>query len=90
MYFSGVQGVDSDAEMISATTDLSELKVSRIKTRFSHTDERVHAMYQSPFWWSQSLLLRNDEIHVANISDEDVIENIETIGIEAFLHKYEV
>lgn len=90
MYFSGVQGVDSDAEIISETTDLSKIKVARIKTKFSHTDEKAHVLYKAPFWWSQLYLLGTGEVHVANINDDDVIENINTIGIDAFLEQNEV
>lgn len=89
MHFSGVQGVDSDAEII-ADTDLSKIKVARIKTRFSRDDERNLALYKSPFWWSQCFLLGTAEIHVVNINEDDVIENINTLGLDTFLHDNEV
>lgn len=88
-YFSGVQGVDSD-ELISET-DLSKIKVARIKTRFNDDEELKRAVYQSPYSWSQSLLLGNAEIHEVNISnDGEAIENINTIGVDTFLRTYEV
>lgn len=90
MYFSGVQGVDSDVEITSETADLSKMKIARIKTKFSHHDERVHVLYKSPFWWSQLYLLGTGEVHVANINDDDVIETIDTIGIDNFLEQNEV
>lgn len=66
MYFSGVQGVDSDVEITSETTGLSKIRVARIKTIFSDTAEK-NGVYQSPYWWSQAYLLGNAEIHVAYI-----------------------
>lgn len=90
MYFSGVQGVDSDVEFMSETTDLSKIKIARIKTKFSHHDDKIHALYKSPFWWSQLYLLGSGEVQVANINDDDIIENINTIGIDAFLEQNEV
>lgn len=89
MYFSGVQGVDSDYEIISET-DLSQIKTVRMKTRFSQSDPKILALYKSPYWWSQSFLLGNTELHVVNINDDDVIENINTIGLDTFLHDNEV
>lgn len=89
MYFSGVQGVDSDVEITSETAGLSEIRVARIKTKFSDTDEKK-LVYQLPYWWSQAYLLGNAEIHVAYINDDDVIENIKTIGMDTLLDQNEV
>lgn len=88
-YFSGIQGVDSDE--IMSETDLSKIKVARIKTKFNDVDEMKRSVYQSPYWWGQSLLLGNADIHEVNIRDDgEAIENINTIGVDTFLHTYEV
>lgn len=95
MYFSNVQGVDSDAEIVPET-DLSKIKPARIKPKWQGSDEKILARYQSPFWWSKSFLLGATEMYLANLKDKDEpdkdasIESINTIGLDTFLHKYEV
>ncbi|KAG4067714.1 hypothetical protein HA402_005486 [Bradysia odoriphaga] len=88
MLFSGVQGVNSDTE-ITMDTDPRNIQVARIKTKFKGSNERQHASYQSPYWWCQSYLLGNDDIHVVNIDEDDSVECINTIGLDTFLRDYE-
>lgn len=89
MFASCVQGVHSNTE-ITSDTDPCSIQIARIKLKSKGQNEKQYALYQTPFWWCQSYLLGNADIQVVNVDDDDNVESINTISLDAILRDHEV
>lgn len=91
MYFSGIDGVDSESEVVS-DTDLNNKIAWTTNVKLSNHEgiERTRIVRQTPYWWCQSFLLRNDAMHVFDVDDDEVIRSVNTVGVDTFLCQNEV
>lgn len=88
MHFTGIQGVQNDHD-ITAESDLTKIKVATIKINFDHTHQKRRAVYQTPRWWCRALLECSD-VHILNITDDEVIKSIDTHDPQSILFENEV
>lgn len=90
MYFSKVQGVENDSEIVPET-DLSNIQIATFKTNFDSTAEtRFRFVNRSAFRWCEAFLL-NAKIYILNVNDKDeILEGVKTFGVDDFLRENEV